>query len=391
MPVRISRLFRLLMFALFCSTASLAQEGIVRRLDSFYSAGAVHGHFMGNVRITVNDSVLYQRSFGYQDIDRKIPNSDSSAFAMASVTKIFTATAILQLRQQGLLGLDDSFAHYFSAFPFSSVTIRQLLSHTSGLPAYELFDSLAAALPDKVFGNDDVIPALRLWSRPLHSLPGQGYYYSSMNYCLLAQLIEKLSGMDLAAYFDKYIFTPAGMHHSYLENYSSVKDNPNRTINYELKSEKASQLSNVYVIPRHHRMVYNYGGFVGQGGLVSTASDLSLFDHAYFSGKLISPASVMDAITPTLLSSGRPVVASTLLGSGIAGYGLGWSVGIHPLLSRIVWHTGGRPGVKTMYLHLLNKNITVFILENSRSAESIDALAAQTLNILNGEPVFLVR
>ena len=365
----------------FCARA---QESIVHQLDSFYTSEYGLGKLMGNVLIIQDDSVIYKKSFGYQDIERNIPNSDSSAFGMASVTKIFTATAILQLHEKKLLGLDDDYVKYFPDFPFPDITIRQLLSHTSGLPAYELFlDSLTGALPEKIFGNEDVIPALKVWHKPLHNAPGEGWHYSSMNYCLLALLVEKLSGMPLNDYFSKYIFGPAGMQHSYSANYLTRRDNPQRTINYAPVSSLSPGLKDVNKIPREKAIVYNCGGFTGQGGLVTTIADMAGFDKAYFSGKLISYASMDEAMTPVLLKNGRPAISGTLLGKGFAGYGLGWFVGIHPMLGRVVWHTGGRPGIMAIYVHDIPNNQAVLILENEQNKGKIDVMAANSLYMTN--------
>lgn len=380
--VRLSILFSVLSFGL----TSYSQDNTNSPFDRYFANKAAAHELMGNVLIKQGDSLIYKKSFGSQDIENNIPNTDSSAFAMASVTKIFTATAILQLTEKGELRLDDKYVKYYPDFPFPAITIRQLLSHTSGLPAYELFDSLAKALPEKIFMNEDVTPALKLWHKPLHNDPGEGWYYSSMNYCLLGLLVEKMSGTSLHDYFRQHIFEPAGMAHSYLENYFTAKGNPNRTVNYEPRSSGTPELVNVADMPREHVIYYNCGGFVGQGGLVTTTEDMARFDKAYFSGKLLSQKYIEEAMTPIKLKNGKPVVATTLLGKGFAGYGLGWSVGVHPVWGRVAWHTGGRPGIKTIYLHNISKDQTIFIFENVRNRANMDAMAAYTLNLINRAP-----
>jgi len=370
--------------SLSCLTGK-AQEKTGAVLDAFFTEQSNSGGLNGNVFVEDHDIVVFKKSFGYQDVDKQVPNTDSSAFAMASVTKIFTATAILQLKEKGLVQLDDNYSKYYPDFPYPEITIRQLLAHTSGLPAYELFDSLAKALPEQIFGNCDVLPALTLWHKPLHNTPGDGWSYSSMNYCLLAVLVEKLSGLTLQNYFIKYIFEPAGMEHSYLENYLTVRNNLNRTVNYEIP-RRSSKPVDVNKIPADRQMVYNCGGFVGQGGLVTTTGDLAKFDKAYFSGKLLSSASVAEATTPTKLNDGRPAVFGTLLGKGIAAYGLGWCVGVHPQLGQIVWHTGGRPGITTIYVHDVARQQTIFIFENFRNNDRLEHIASTTLHIINGIP-----
>src|SRR5437879_3855671 len=101
-----------LLIAFFLSTPAIAQQSIPHRLDSFYTAQANLHNLAGNVLIVQDDNIVYKKSFGYQNIEKKIPNTDSSAFALASVTNIFTATAVLQLKEKGALQPDDYFVKY---------------------------------------------------------------------------------------------------------------------------------------------------------------------------------------------------------------------------------------------------------------------------------------
>ncbi len=322
--------------AVLFSITAMAQESFSQALDNLYTGQQL----TGNALATLHDNLVYKRSFGNHDAI-STPNTDSSVFSMASVTKIFTATAILQLKEKGALNLDDLYVKYVPDFPFNNITIRQLLSHTSGLPSYEVFDSADRANPAKTFANADALPALKKWDKPLLCKPGEEWHYSSINYALLAALVEKLSGMSLQDCFGKYIFAPAGMQCSHLEN----------------------------------RM----------DGLVSTTDDMAEFDNAYFSAKLISLASMKEAMTPVKLKNGESAITGTLLGSGIAGYGLGWYVGIQPMLGMVVWHAGNRPDVSAIYAHDISKDEAVFIFENV-PAKGIDVLAATTLKMMNGLP-----
>jgi len=374
--------------ALISGLGATGQSRMVYRLDSCYTSQARFQNLVGNVAVAIDDSVIYKKSFGYQNIEKKILNTDSSSFDIGSVTKIFTATAVLQLKEKGLLQLDDNYAKYFPEFPYPEITIRQLLAHTSGLPAFELFDSLESAIPDKIFANEDVIPALKLWHKPMNNKPGHGWYYSSINYCLLAMLVEKLANSPFREYVHKNIFEPAGMAHSYLENFLTVKNDNNKAINYEPLSLTTTQLERVDLLPREKKIVYNYGGFSGPDGLVTTMEDMEHFDKAYFSGKIINNESMEEAMTPVKLKNGMPVVTAPLLGKGVAGYGLGWYIGISPLLGRMVWHEGVRPGVKAIYMHNITKNQTILIFENVHTKTNINPLVVAGLNIINNLPDF---
>lgn len=353
----------------------------VRIMDSVFNWQADNHLLMGNLLVAEKGKIVFKKSYGYQNVEQAIPNTDSSAFAIASITKVFTSTAILQLKEKGLLKLDEQFSHYFPDFPYPDITIRHLLTHTSGLPEYELFDSLVKTTPNKIFTNADIIPALKVWSKQLYFKPGTGWRYSGMNFCLLVLLIERLSELTLQQYFETYIFQPAGMRQCYIDNLIITQPNKYRTRNYENKPF-STDLINVDSVPAEHTMIYNYGGFTGQGSLTCTAADLLLFDRAFFSGQLLNAVSVREALTPAVLNDGKKAMAIAFPGYGESYYGLGWFITWNQSLGKIVYHPGGRPGVGTMYVHNVTKNQVVILLENMAASEA-SASSANALFILN--------
>jgi CubicO group peptidase (beta-lactamase class C family) len=371
--------------AILLAAPTLYAQNLTARMDSMLGVQARNGLLNGNMLVVEKGKVIYQRSFGFRDIAAHQPNTPESAFALASISKQFTATAVLQLKEKGKLRLDDHFVQYFPDFPFPDITIRQLLNQTSGLPEYELFDALADKEPGRIFTNQDVIPALKVWSKGLYFKPGDDWRYSSMNYCLLALVIEKLSGETLQAYLAKHIFAPAGMHQTYLENLLIKTKNPNRTVNYEYPTYFAPGPVSVDSVPDEHRMIFNMGGFSGQGGLTSTAEDLLRFDNAFFAGKLINADDIADALTPVKLNNGKTAEAQTSFGDmGPSGYGLGWFILNDTTKGKVVWHDGGRPGVSTTHLHNLRTDQTFILLENA--AESPRDPIAWAYHLLNKEP-----
>jgi len=380
----------MLMTGLLLAGSSLCGQNITSKMDSVFDAQSRNGLLIGNLLVAEQGKIVYQRSFGFRDIANRLPNTPTSAFALASVSKQFTATAVLQLKEKGKLKLDDPFIKYFPDFPFPGITIRHLLAHTSGLPEYELFDTLVEKEPSRIFTNLDVIPALKLWRKGLNFKPSDGWSYSSMNYCLLALLVEKLSGETLQNYLAKYIFEPAGMHHTYLENLLITKNNPDRTVNYEYPTYYAPRLVVVDSIADDHQMIYNLGGFSGQGGLTSTAEDLLRFDNAFFSGKLISADDLEEALTPVKLNNGQTAQVRGSFGDlGGSGYGLGWFILEDSTKGKIVWHDGGRPGISTVHLHNLRTDETVILLENAQ--EDPHTPAACAYHLLRGEPMLSPR
>lgn len=366
------------------TTSSLYGQGITSKIDSVFSVPYRNSSLNGNLLVAEKGKIIYQRSFGYRDVASQQPNTPASAFGLASISKQFTSTAVLQLKEKGKLKLDDHFVKYFPDFPFPEITIRQMLTHTSGLPDYELFDKLIEKEPGRIFGNKDIIPALKVWGKGLSFKPGDDWSYSNMNYCLLALLIEKLSGETLQTYLNKNIFKPAGIQHIYIENLILKRNNPNRTVNYEYPTFYTSKLVSVDSVPDEHKMIFNLGGFSGQGGLTGTAEDLFLFDNAFFSGKLININDVNEALTPVKFNNGKTAqVFDDLVDLGASGYGMGWFILKDTTKGKTVWHTGGRPGISTAHLHNLKTDQTVIMLQNTQESSTTPAVYAY--HLLNGE------
>ena len=181
----------LLLFGCFSlAFTGICQNNVSLKLDSFFHTLDTYNQINGNVLIAAN-GIIYKKSFGFADIENGTPNTDSTAFTLASVSKVFTSAAILQLRDKGKLKLDDHIIKYFPDFPYPDITVRNLLSHTSGLPDYNLYEDQIKENPNKIFTNQDLLPSLKLWKQPLSFTPGDKWEYSNTNFCLLALLVEK--------------------------------------------------------------------------------------------------------------------------------------------------------------------------------------------------------
>jgi CubicO group peptidase (beta-lactamase class C family) len=139
-------------------------------------------------------------------------------------------------------------------------------------------------------------------------------------------------------------------------------------------------------VPDEHKMIYNLGGFSGQGGLTSTTEDLLRFDNAFFSGKLINANDVNEALTAVKLNNGNTAqVLDDFVDLGASGYGLGWFILKDTTKGKIVWHSGGRPGISTVHLHNLRTDQTVIMLQNTQ--ESSTTPAVYVYHLLNREPM----
>jgi CubicO group peptidase (beta-lactamase class C family) len=365
-------------------TTNLYCQNTTQRLDSLFNSLYSYRQINGNVLIAEKGNIIYKKSFGYADIEKKILNNDGSEFTLASISKVFTSTAILQLRDKGKLTLDDPFVKFFHDFPYPDITIRNLLSHTSGLPDYDLYEEQINKNPDKIFSNKDILPSLKNWKEPLHFKPGENWEYSNTNFCLLALLVEKLSGFEFKKYIQKYIFTRAEMNNTYFQTDAVNKLDIQKAINYEYPWLFSSKQENVDNLPKYRWRLYNASGFVGQGNIITTTEDLLKFDHALYSGKIIKPSTLAEAYTPTKLKTGENAFAG--IGLGKASYGLGWFILEDTTSGKIVWHTGGQPGGLGIFVRNISKKQTVIIFDNTFN-KSLYGNGFNAIAILNDKPV----
>lgn len=367
---------------LSCMHSLVYGQSISQKLDQYYSALNTDNEMSGNVLFAERNKVVYSKSFGFADNATNKPNDPDSQFELASISKIFTAIAILQLRDKGLINLDTTFKHYFPVFPYPGITVRHLLSHTSGLPDIEgLVDSIFTKHPDTLWSINDDLAALALYSRS-HSLPftpGDKWSYSSLGYHLLALLVEKTSKQTLAAYMHDQVFKPAGMHHSYIQTSFSQKQEPHRTKNYMFSNHFEMKLQWVDTLPDWKEWTHNLALMTGGGGIVSTTTDLLSFDIAVRSGKLLNPKTLEEAYTPYQLNNGLPAQPSD-----ITYCGLGWFIFKDTSHGRTVWGSGANPGTISFYASNLDQKQCFVVLRNCKCNPIRDL---DGLTILNGKSI----
>jgi len=370
-----NRSFVFLVLALFFGSAASSQT-VPEQLEALFTSPQYPVN--GNVLVAENSKVIYRRSFGFADAKNKLPNKEDSRFQLASITKIFTSTAVLQLRDRGRLNLDDPLNKFFPEFPYPDITIRHLLSHTSGLPDFQIFEELVEKDPSKIFTNSDIITALKAWKEPLSSRPGDSWSYSNPGYCLLALLVEKLSGLKFEDYVRQQIFLPTGMANSYFET--------DKLPTTDLNKAKEQRYRLLFDTELQAVEMEKWRGFTGNGGIISTVGDLLKFDQALSSGKLLKDSTLEEAFSPVRLNNGKSVKTTTL----DASYGLGWFIFEDESGGKIVWHGGGRPGIVTVFLRNVSKRQTAIVLDNSYNLETY-RIGLNAINIVNGKPALIRR
>lgn len=303
--------------------ASAIDPAVTRRIDAdvqrvmqrFQVPGAA-------IAVIVDGKPLYSNAYGLRDRERALPVRPDTPFEIGSITKQFTAAAIVQLQEAGKLQLDDPLARYLPHAPHASeVSLRQLLTHTSGLHDY--FDGPEAEVDDLVTRPIDFEHLIaRIADQPLDFPPGTRWSYSNTGYALLGKVIETVSGERYRDYLQRHMLAPLGMTHTF-----TLADN--------------DRLAGMAVGYRHEqgalrRSPYFHTDWSGAAGfLVSTLDDLARWDAGLSGGKVVSPAGYAQMKTSFATADGKPV-----------GYGLGLFVDSVYGQAR-VGHTGGSQGFTT--------------------------------------------
>jgi CubicO group peptidase (beta-lactamase class C family) len=350
---------------LLLQTSSFAQRPKVKLIDDFVNAKQKYHHFSGNVLVAEKGRVIYLKSAGYSDFKLGRPLTDGSVFELASVTKQFTAAAILLCKERGLLSLDDPLSKYIPELPYGGITVRQMLTHSSGLPEqnelmYKVWDSEKAAT------NRDLIEQLVKHRPEAYFKAGEGFKYSNTNYALLASIVEKVSGRSFRNFMAKNFFEPLGMKSTRVidwegENYRTI---PGHTLSYIFDEETAQ-----YRLPEEMpqwKKALPLNGIVGSRGVNTTTLELLKWQESLRAAKLLSRRSVGEMESPQ--------VKGSVDGSDSYGYGLA----VKSIYGDTkTFHNGGWNGYWNSLQHFKIANRTVIVLSNNDSEKGLaNAIAA---------------
>lgn len=336
---------------LSCALAC-AQPVNYTKIDSILNAAANNNRFSAVVLIAEKGKVTYEKAFGYREFAQKVPLKTTDIFELASVSKQFTAMVIMMLKEKGLLQYDDLVEKYLD-IPYKGISIRNLLTHTSGLPDYQdIMDKHWDK--SKVAGNNDIIAYLNQYAPPILFEPGTKYTYSNTGYVLLASIAEKASGRDFIEFANTEIFHKLRMKHTAirtLEEKAAVKNFAAGHIYVKEKNDFIRADS----FPSSDYTIW-LGNRKGPGRISSSARDLLKWDQALYTDKLISKQTLEEAFTPMKLNDGK-----------ISDYGFGWVIIRNNPSGKIVWHNGDNPGYKTEIMRFLENKNTLIILCNNAS------------------------
>jgi D-alanyl-D-alanine carboxypeptidase len=305
---------------------------------------------------------LLEEGYGTANLEHEVPAKRETVFRIASLTKQFTATGILLLAQESLLSTKDKLSRFFPEFPRSDeVTIRQLLTHTSGLPSYD-------AKPEyRSFRlQSHTISQLVNWIKldPYVAEPGAQYFYSNSGYLLLAGIIEKVSGTSFRDFLKERIFDRLR-----LTSTQVVQDDatliPNRAAGYVLRDSQFRQ----FLKGPFSAASNNSGGT----SIVSTVGDLMRWHSALFGGAVLSPQVFQEMTSPGMLKNGEPIVTPL----SESGYGYGLFL-INFMGHRKIGHTGrSTTGFNSVAYTYPNERLTIVVLTNIAGEAPLQLLAMQ--------------
>jgi len=338
---------------------------ISERIDSVALEHASEG-FNGNVLYSRNDSIIFTGNYGYRNFETKQPLNDSTIFDIGSNTKQFTALAIIQLIENGMLAYETKVDEIIKEFPYCNITVEHLLRHQSGLPGYQkiLYNKDNWNRKEQAT-NKDLLKILSRSEIDLEFEPGTEYQYSNTGYVILASIIEQLSGQSYADYIQEYIFKPAGMLSSKVQrNGTYLPHSQNMALGYTLTPKswwswlpftKGKDRYQNVENDTNHKKIHWMNTIVGSRGIFSSTFDLEKWKQAIRTNKLISEESKQQMFSADSVSTR---------------YGYGFAIYETESKGKWVYHNGSWAGWKTMVLYLPESNEYLVILSNNRYEET---------------------
>jgi CubicO group peptidase (beta-lactamase class C family) len=318
---------------LFALIAGAKAQDLSAKFDAYMSALADQGRFTGAVLVARDGRVVFSRGYGKANVELGVPNTTQTKFRLGSITKQFTAAAILLLQEQGKLSVRDSICKYVDNCPvaWNEITIHHLLSHTGGVPNFTSFPDY---LPNMMMPVTTADMIARFRDKPLEFKPGEKWSYSNSGYFLLGVIVEKVSGESYESFLQKNIFGPLGLAATGYDHFETIL--PNRATGYSMAKGKIINSSFL-------DMSQPYSA----GSLYSTVDDLFRWNEALFGGKVLSAKSLEAMTTPVKNNYGYGLGVSAISGR------------------KSVSHGGGINGFSTNLLRFPEEKVTIVVLRNA--------------------------
>lgn len=315
-----------------------------------------------SVIVVKDGQIIFRKGYGLANVELGVAVEPDMIFRIGSITKQFTAVAVLMLEEQGKLSVKDDLTKYFPDYPTQGkkITVEHLLTHTSGIKSYT---SLPEWLPQwrKDFKVEELIALFK--DKPMDFAPGDSWNYNNSAYFLLGAIIEKVSGQAYGDFIEKNIFAPLGMKHSFYD--STERLIMRRVAGYSKKG-------NDFVNCAYLSMTQPYAA----GSLISSVDDLALWDAALYTDKLVKQETLKRAWTPAKLNDGK-----------WTHYGYGWAVNEYEG-HRMISHGGGINGFITHFRRLPDDKLFVSVLTNRDTGNpNPEDLTMKIAALVIGKPV----
>lgn len=341
---------------------SFSQSTIQQEFDTILNTELKPNEPGGAILIAKKGEIIYKKAFGMADMELDVQVKDSMIFYIGSNTKQFTAVAILQLHERGLIALTDTLGNFFAhcPHPVSGITIAQLLSHTSGL------SSNTETAEYRALDKEKITPqqlAEYYVHQSMDFSAGSKWNYNNANFYILGYLIEKLSGLPYDAYLQEHIFKPAGMKNTYVgKEEAIIKNRAHGYTNFRLG------IFNATPSPSDYKLMYS------SGAIQSTVDDMFLWNRALIGGKLLKKETLAKAYSPQKLSDGS-----------LTNYGFGWHLQ-ELRKSPTIRHGGLVKGFAAETLYLPQEDVYVVMLLNQESRVPLVALVRILASIVIEKP-----
>jgi CubicO group peptidase (beta-lactamase class C family) len=325
-------------------TATPIPQDVISSIDAYLDNLAKEGAFSGSVLIAQGDNILLSAGYGMADIENNVPNTPQTRFHIGSVTKQFTAMAVLILQAQGKIDLEEQVCSHIPDCPddWKEITIHQLLTHSSGLPdSWQFYADKNK--PDVSYDPEEIIGWFE--DAPLDLEPGDRFSYSNTGYLLLGYLIEEVSGQSYEVFLRQQIFEPLEM-----TNTGYAHDDTDLAVGYSYNGFEAE-----FINPS---LPYS------AGGLYSTVEDLYRWDQSFYTEELI-PQELLDTIFTPFISTPYLPYAPPY---DQVSYGYGWFVG-ERLGHRVAGHGGTYNGFRALIERYPDDEISIMILSNLESSD----------------------
>ena len=353
---------QLLFLLMIVLSASLqAQQQNIKALDSTLTELNKTNRFNGTVLYAEKGKVLYKKAFGVADYRTNKPLNTTSAFNLASVTKQFMTMCIMILKERGQLQFDDDCKKYIPELPYDSITIRNLMTHTSGIPEY--FDVFQLyKTPLDTLTNEKLIALYAAHKPALDFATGTKWSYCNTNYALLVSIIERISKEPIDVFVKKNITAPLGLKDTYVYQVLMPTVPTNHVYGFEETGEK-KKLNDLTV----------FDGVVGDGNIYSSVEDLYKWEQSLATEKLIKKATFAQALQPVKLKDGTTYP-----------YGFGWF--IEKDKEGEYSHTGGWGGFANLIYRDTKNKRTIIQLSSGSSGWGIRTAR----NFIQGKPLDIV-